>query len=61
MSKLKAVDLTYFYFIFYLFSIFLFLEPRVRVKVTRLCYHISVTSDDMVTVTVTSHKTHRKI
>jgi len=34
VSKMKAVDLIYFHFPFDLFSIFLFLEPRVRVRVT---------------------------
>ena len=45
LSKMKVVDLTYFYVPFYsyfpfdLFSIFLILELRVRVRVTRSCCH----------------------
>ena len=67
VPKLRAVDLIYFhfilyfYFIFDLFSIFLFLELRVRVKVTRLCYYTSVTLKDTVTVMITSYKMHRRI
>ena len=46
ISKMKAVDLIYFPFLFYLhflfdlFSIFLSLELMVRVRVTRSCSHI---------------------
>jgi len=45
VSKMKAVELIYFQFSFYfhflfdLFSIFLFLEHRVRIRVTRSCSH----------------------
>ena len=60
LSKLKAVDSIYFDFDFDLFFIFQFLELRIRVIVTRSCCHISVTSDDMVTVTVTDHMIHRR-
>ena len=38
MSKMKVVDLIYFPFD--LFSIFLFLELRVRVRAIRSCSHI---------------------
>ena len=70
MSELKVVDFNYvhFYFYFYFlfdfifyFSIFLFLELRVRVRVMRSCYHTSVTSDNTVTVIITSHETYREI
>jgi len=65
--KTKAVDLTYFPFIFYFhlllidFPLFLFLELRVKVKVTISGCHTSVTSDNMVTVIVTSYEMHKKI
>ena len=40
----------------FLFDLFFYFELRVRVRVTRSHYHTSVTSDDMVTVIVTSHE-----
>jgi len=62
ISKLKAVDFIYFHFLFSfsfdLFFIFLFLELRVRVRVMISYCHTLVTSDDMVTVTVTGHMIH---
>jgi len=55
--KLKVVDSIYFFiFIF----ICLFLELRVRVRVMRSHCHILVTSDNMVTVIVTSYRTHER-
>ena len=62
MSKLKAVDSIYFHFHFYfnLFFIFLFLELKVRDKVMTPLDHTSVTSDNIVTVTVTSYGIHRR-
>ena len=60
LAKLKhqlfcLIFLFHFYFI--LFSIY---GLRIRVKVMISYCHISVTSDDMVTVTVTSHKVIKK-
>jgi len=48
-------------FLFKFFFLFLSLESRVRVRVmSRLHHHTSVTSDDTVTVIVTSHKVTKK-
>jgi len=58
MLKLKAVDSIYFHFPFFLF---LFLELRVRVRVIISCCYKFVTSDHLVTVTVTGHKIHKRI
>ena len=58
MLKLKAVDSIYFHFPFFLF---LFLELRVRVRVIISCCHKSVTSDHLVTVTVTGYKIYKRI
>ena len=58
MSKLKAVDSIYFHFPFFLF---LFLKHRVRVRVIISCCHKSVTSDHLVTVTITGHKIYGRI
>jgi len=65
ISKLKAVDFNYFhfhfYFLFNLFSFILFLELGLGLVTTSLD-HTSVTSDNIVTVTVTSHmKEHKNI
>ena len=56
LSKLKVVDLNYFlfYFLFNLVSFILFLELGLVLVMVSLG-HTSVTSDDMVTVTITSH------
>ena len=45
-----SFNIFFFTFLFIYFSIF---ELRIRVRVTRSCCHISVTSNDIVT----SHKT----
>ena len=55
--KVKSGELNLFLFLFDLFSIFL---SRIRVRVTRSYCHTSVTSDDTVTVIVTSHEMHRR-
>ena len=48
------------FFFFFLDLFFLLFKPRVRIEVTRSCCYTSVTSDDMVTVMVTSHKVTEK-
>jgi len=66
MSRIKSVDLVFSHFLshFLFSSRFIFLYPifrtRVRVKVIRSCCHTLVTSDDMVTVMVTSHEIYRR-
>jgi len=60
ISDMQSLDASFFYlnYLFILFSLFGF---RVRVRViSQSHYHTSVTLDDMVTVTVTSHKITEK-
>jgi len=61
VSKLKVVDLNNFYFIFHFYFLYSIFRTRIRVKVTRLHYHISVISDNMVIVMVTSHMMHGRM
>jgi len=60
LSRAKEVNSTHFHFhfqlFFDLFSICLFLELRVSVKVVRSHCHTSVTSDDIVT----GHEMYRR-
>ena len=62
MSKLQAVDSKlflspfYFYFLSFSFQIISLSIPRTIIRVTRLCGHTSVTSDDIVT----SHEIYRR-